>query len=73
MDLQEANNATMHQHSQVSSIESLNFNRFIGSIGSSLPAPGETSSQVPDDEPGVINEGTAAELEDRVQASGEAA
>ena len=53
MDLQEANNATTHQHSHISSIGSLNFNRFIGSLGSSLPAPalGEASCQVLDDEP----------------------
>ncbi|KAI0774576.1 hypothetical protein C8Q74DRAFT_1218311 [Fomes fomentarius] len=39
----EANNAATHQHSQVSSMSSLNFNRVIGSLGSSLPAPGEIS------------------------------
>ncbi len=43
MDLQEANNATTHQHSHISSMSSLNFGRVIGSLGSSLPAPGEIS------------------------------
>ena len=65
----------MHQHSQVSSIGSLNFNRFIGSLGSSLHAPGEPSSQVPDNEqPGVIDEGTVVEeLGERAAVSDEAA
>ena len=75
MDLQEANNAMMHQHSHTSSIGSLNFNRFIGSLGSSLPAPGEPSSQVPDDEwTGVIDEGREGEeLGERAAVSDEAA
>ncbi len=42
MDLQEASNAASHQHSQVSSMSSLDLSRIIGSLGSSLPAPGET-------------------------------
>ncbi|KAI0758143.1 hypothetical protein C8Q74DRAFT_302184 [Fomes fomentarius] len=40
IDLQAANNEMMHQHSQVSSIGSLHF---MGSLASSLPAPGERS------------------------------
>ncbi len=43
MDLQEANSAMTHQHSQISSMSSLNFGRVIGSLGSLLPAPGEIS------------------------------
>ncbi|KAI0807997.1 hypothetical protein C8Q74DRAFT_1230487 [Fomes fomentarius] len=43
MDLQEANKVAIDQHSQVSSFESLKFNRIIGSLGSSLPTPGENS------------------------------
>ncbi|KAI0774496.1 hypothetical protein C8Q74DRAFT_1270480 [Fomes fomentarius] len=38
MDLQEVKNTATYQHSQVSSMSS----RVIGSLGSSLPAPGET-------------------------------
>ncbi|KAI0758231.1 hypothetical protein C8Q74DRAFT_1210254, partial [Fomes fomentarius] len=45
IDLQEAHNAATHQHSHMSSMSSLNFNRVIGSLGSSLPAPGETSEE----------------------------
>ena len=41
MDLQEANNGTRHNES-LSEVASLNFDRFIGSLGSFLPAPGET-------------------------------
>ncbi|KAI0722672.1 hypothetical protein C8Q76DRAFT_782863 [Earliella scabrosa] len=38
MDLQEAN-TSMVLHNSVSTVSSLNFNKFIGSIGTSLPAP----------------------------------
>ncbi|KAI0722617.1 hypothetical protein C8Q76DRAFT_367041 [Earliella scabrosa] len=41
IDLQEANNALMHQ-SSLSSMPSLVFNRFIGSLGAPLPAPNLT-------------------------------
>ncbi|KAI0758211.1 hypothetical protein C8Q74DRAFT_1441781 [Fomes fomentarius] len=43
MDLQEAHDAATHQHSHISSMSSLHFNDVIGSLGSSLPAPGETA------------------------------
>lgn len=42
IDLQEANNSAMHQ-SALSTMRSLNFDRVIGALASSLPAPGETS------------------------------
>ena len=49
IDLQEANNSKYHQHSlssiQLGQIGSLSFNRFVGSLGSSLAAPGEASSE----------------------------
>ena len=38
IDLQEANNALMHQGS-LASMDSLAFNRFVGSLGAPLPAP----------------------------------
>ena len=44
MNLQEANNTMMHQEC-FSSVGTLNFNRFIGSIASSLPAPGDASER----------------------------
>ncbi len=43
VDLQQANQNMMHQHSQVSSISSLNCDRIIGSLGASLLALGEVS------------------------------
>ncbi|KAI0758144.1 hypothetical protein C8Q74DRAFT_1221844 [Fomes fomentarius] len=42
IDLQEANNSMTHQHSQPSSVSSLNFDRVFGALASSLPAPGES-------------------------------
>ena len=39
IDLQEANNTTLRQES-LASLPSLNFDRFVGSLGSSLPVPG---------------------------------
>ena len=41
IDLQEANNAMMHQGS-LSSMDSMILNRFIGSLGAPLPAPNLT-------------------------------
>ena len=38
IDLQEANNTTLHQES-LASLPSLNFDRFVGSLGCPLPAP----------------------------------
>ncbi len=61
MDLQEASNATTHQHSQVSSMSSLNFNRVIGSLGSSLLAPGETS------EVQSVLQGNVGEMENEME------
>ncbi|KAI0774510.1 hypothetical protein C8Q74DRAFT_840811 [Fomes fomentarius] len=56
MDLQEASNAATHQHSHISSMSTLHFSRVIGSLGSSLPAPGETSEvqSVPQENDGEI-------------------
>ncbi|KAI0774565.1 hypothetical protein C8Q74DRAFT_845384 [Fomes fomentarius] len=46
MDLQAASDAAMHQHSGVSSLSSLNFNRVIGALGSSLPAIPESENDL---------------------------
>lgn len=47
IDLQEANNGKHHQHSlssvQLGQIATLDFNRVVGSLSSSLAAPGETT------------------------------
>ncbi len=49
IDLQEANNGKHHQHSlssvQLGQIATLDFNRVVGSLCSSLAAPGEASTE----------------------------
>ncbi|KAI0758207.1 hypothetical protein C8Q74DRAFT_306848 [Fomes fomentarius] len=41
IDLQDANESMMHQHSRISSVGSIQFGRMIGALGSTMPAPGE--------------------------------
>ena len=73
MDLQEANNSMVHADS-LSSVRSLDFNRFIGSLGSSLPAPGQASDAVNNQSADIGLSNHAPEdhgAEDRLDLGGE--
>ena len=59
IDLQEANIRMNYQHS-LGSMTSLNFERFAGSVGASLPAPFSVSKTIGEDndEPPQVDEET---------------